>query len=55
MILEKSSPWMTVDTALFIVPAGEGKEDTSTVHFTEAKEKEVCFESLIYIKTVFIK
>ncbi|XP_008331450.1 EF-hand calcium-binding domain-containing protein 7 [Cynoglossus semilaevis] len=37
---EKSSPWMTVDTALFIVPAGEGKEDTSTVHFTEAKEKE---------------
>lgn len=34
---------MSVDTALFIMSAGETKEDSTLVGFTELKEKEVCF------------
>lgn len=34
---------MTVDTALFIVSAGETKEDSTLVGFTELKDKEVRF------------
>ncbi|XP_060934507.1 EF-hand calcium-binding domain-containing protein 7 [Limanda limanda] len=36
---DKSPPWMTVDTALFIMTAGEAKEE-SVVHFTESRDKE---------------
>lgn len=32
---------MTVDTALFVMSAGETKEDTNLVCFTESKDKEV--------------
>nr|XP_019953868.1 PREDICTED: EF-hand calcium-binding domain-containing protein 7 isoform X1 [Paralichthys olivaceus] len=38
---DKSPPWMTVDTVLFIMSAGETKEDSTVVHFTESKDKEV--------------
>ncbi|XP_023250273.1 EF-hand calcium-binding domain-containing protein 7 isoform X1 [Seriola lalandi dorsalis] len=37
---DKCSSWMTVDTALFIMSAGETKEDSTLVHFTESKDKE---------------
>uniref|UniRef100_I3JQE7 EF-hand calcium-binding domain-containing protein 7 n=1 Tax=Oreochromis niloticus TaxID=8128 RepID=I3JQE7_ORENI len=37
---DKSSAWMTVDTALFVMSAGETKEDTNLVCFTESKDKE---------------
>ncbi|XP_029003390.1 EF-hand calcium-binding domain-containing protein 7 [Betta splendens] len=37
---EKPSSWMTVDTALFIVSAGETKEDSALVCFTESKDKD---------------
>ncbi|KAG7242345.1 hypothetical protein INR49_024021 [Caranx melampygus] len=37
---DKSSSWMTVDTALFIMSAGENKEDSTLAHFTESKDKE---------------
>ncbi|XP_061593227.1 EF-hand calcium-binding domain-containing protein 7 [Cololabis saira] len=37
---DKSSSWMTVDTALFVMSAGETKEDTTLVCFTESKDKE---------------
>ncbi|KAK2908122.1 EF-hand calcium-binding domain-containing protein 7-like isoform X1 [Channa argus] len=36
----KSSSWMTVDTALFVMSAGETKEDSTLVCFTESKDKE---------------
>ncbi|KAK2835239.1 hypothetical protein Q5P01_015723 [Channa striata] len=36
----KSSSWMTVDTALFVTSAGETKEDSTLVCFTESKDKE---------------
>lgn len=39
---DKLSPWMTVDTALFVMSAGETKEDSTLVCFTESKDKEVC-------------
>lgn len=42
LFLEKPSSWMTVDTALFIVSAGETKEEATLVSFTESKDKEVC-------------
>lgn len=32
---------MEVDTALFLVAAGESKEDSTLVGFTESKDKEV--------------
>ncbi|KAL3047141.1 hypothetical protein OYC64_021381 [Pagothenia borchgrevinki] len=38
--LDLPSSWMTVDTALFITSAGETKEDSTLVCFTETKEKE---------------
>lgn len=38
---DRSSPWMTVDTTVFIMSAGENKEDSTLVHFTESKDKEV--------------
>ncbi|XP_074491018.1 EF-hand calcium-binding domain-containing protein 7 isoform X2 [Sebastes fasciatus] len=37
---DKLSPWMTVDTALFVMSAGETKEDSTLVCFTESKDKE---------------
>ncbi|XP_070817206.1 EF-hand calcium-binding domain-containing protein 7 isoform X2 [Chaetodon trifascialis] len=37
---DKASSWMTVDTALFVVSAGETKEDSTLVCFTESKDKE---------------
>lgn len=42
---DKPSPWMSVDTALFLMTAGETKEDSTLVCFTESKDKEVCYES----------
>lgn len=39
---DKPSSWMTVDTALFAMSAGETKEDSTLVCFTESKDKEVC-------------
>lgn len=43
--LDKPSSWMAVDTALFLMTAGETKEDSTLVAFTESKDKEVCGES----------
>ncbi|XP_041861216.1 EF-hand calcium-binding domain-containing protein 7 [Melanotaenia boesemani] len=37
---EKSSPWMAVDTALFVMSAGDTKEDSTLTCFTESKDKE---------------
>ncbi|MBN3316129.1 EFCB7 protein, partial [Atractosteus spatula] len=37
---EKPSPWMTVDTALFLVNANEKKEDSNLVCFTDVRDKE---------------
>ncbi|KAL2089699.1 hypothetical protein ACEWY4_014387 [Coilia grayii] len=37
---DKSSPWMSVDTALLGVTAGEGKEDSNVVCVTELRDKE---------------
>uniref|UniRef100_A0A8C4ILE1 EF-hand calcium-binding domain-containing protein 7 n=1 Tax=Dicentrarchus labrax TaxID=13489 RepID=A0A8C4ILE1_DICLA len=37
---DKPSSWMTVDTALFVMSAGETKEDSTLVCFTESKDKE---------------
>uniref|UniRef100_UPI0037E767BE EF-hand calcium-binding domain-containing protein 7 n=1 Tax=Semicossyphus pulcher TaxID=241346 RepID=UPI0037E767BE len=37
---DKPSSWMTVDTALFVISAGETKEDSTLVCFTESKDKE---------------
>ncbi|KAM7013175.1 EF-hand calcium-binding domain-containing protein 7 [Tautogolabrus adspersus] len=37
---DKPSPWMTVDTALFVTSAGETKEDSTLVCFTESKDRE---------------
>lgn len=37
---DKPSSWMTTDTALFVVSAGETKEDSTLVCFTESKDKE---------------
>uniref|UniRef100_A0A3Q3VL63 EF-hand calcium-binding domain-containing protein 7 n=1 Tax=Mola mola TaxID=94237 RepID=A0A3Q3VL63_MOLML len=37
---DKTSSWMTVDTALFVISAGETKEDSALVCFTESKDKE---------------
>ncbi|TKS74259.1 EF-hand calcium-binding domain-containing protein 7 [Collichthys lucidus] len=37
---DKPSSWMSVDTALFVMSAGETKEDSSLVCFTESKDKE---------------
>lgn len=31
-----------MDTALFVMTAGETKEDSTLVCFTESKDKEVC-------------
>lgn len=33
---------MAVDTALFVTSAGEAKEDSTLVGFTEARDREVC-------------
>lgn len=41
LFLEKPSSWMTVDTALFIMSAGETREEATLVCFTESKDKEV--------------
>ncbi|XP_029905098.1 EF-hand calcium-binding domain-containing protein 7 [Myripristis murdjan] len=37
---DKSSSWMTVDTALFVMSAGETKEDSTLMCFTELRDKE---------------
>ncbi|KAM9831607.1 EF-hand calcium-binding domain-containing protein 7 [Neosynchiropus ocellatus] len=37
---DKPSSWMTVDTALFVMSAGETREDSAFVCFTESKDKE---------------
>ncbi|XP_015234147.1 PREDICTED: EF-hand calcium-binding domain-containing protein 7 [Cyprinodon variegatus] len=37
---DKPQRWMNVDTALFVTSAGETKEDSSLVCFTESKDKE---------------
>ncbi|KAM4628882.1 EF-hand calcium-binding domain-containing protein 7 [Polymixia lowei] len=39
---DKSSSWMTVDTALFVMTAGETKEESTFVCFTESRDKEKC-------------
>lgn len=39
---DKPSSWMTVDTALFVMSAGEAKEDSALVCFTESRDREVC-------------
>ena len=39
---DKPSSWMTVDTALFVMSAGEIREESTLVCFTESKDKEVC-------------
>ncbi|MBN3302278.1 EFCB7 protein, partial [Amia calva] len=36
----KSSPWMAVDTALFIVTGNERKDDSNLVSFTELRDRE---------------
>lgn len=41
---DKPSSWTAVDTALFLMTAGETKEDSALVGFTESKDKEVCCE-----------
>lgn len=46
---DKTSSWMSVDTALFVVSAGETKEDSTLVCFTESKDKEVCLRMLMKI------
>uniref|UniRef100_A0A7N8X292 EF-hand calcium-binding domain-containing protein 7 n=1 Tax=Mastacembelus armatus TaxID=205130 RepID=A0A7N8X292_9TELE len=37
---DSSASWMTVDTVLFVMSAGETKEDATLVCFTESKDKE---------------
>ncbi|XP_028443612.1 EF-hand calcium-binding domain-containing protein 7 isoform X1 [Perca flavescens] len=37
---DKPSSWMTVDTALFVMSAGEIREESTLVCFTESKDKE---------------
>ncbi|XP_044218419.1 EF-hand calcium-binding domain-containing protein 7 isoform X1 [Thunnus albacares] len=37
---DKPSSWMTVDTSIFVMSAGETKEDSMFVCFTESKDKE---------------
>ncbi|XP_028259706.1 EF-hand calcium-binding domain-containing protein 7 [Parambassis ranga] len=37
---DKASSWLTVDTAVFVMTAGETKEDSTFVCFTESKDKE---------------
>uniref|UniRef100_A0A3P8ST22 EF-hand calcium-binding domain-containing protein 7 n=1 Tax=Amphiprion percula TaxID=161767 RepID=A0A3P8ST22_AMPPE len=37
---DKTPSWMTVDTVLFVMSAGESKEDSTLVCFTESKDKE---------------
>lgn len=37
---DKPSSWMSVDTALFLMTAGETKEDSTLVCLTESKDKE---------------
>ncbi|KAM3876198.1 EF-hand calcium-binding domain-containing protein 7 [Diretmus argenteus] len=39
---DKSSSCMTVDTALFVTSAGETKEESTLVCFTESRDKETC-------------
>lgn len=38
---EKPSPWMCVDTALYLVTGNKTKEDSTLVCFTELRDKEV--------------
>nr|XP_046247099.1 EF-hand calcium-binding domain-containing protein 7 [Scatophagus argus] len=37
---DKPSSWITVDTALFVTSAGETKDDSTLVCFTESKDRE---------------
>uniref|UniRef100_A0A6Q2ZAC6 EF-hand calcium-binding domain-containing protein 7 n=1 Tax=Esox lucius TaxID=8010 RepID=A0A6Q2ZAC6_ESOLU len=37
---EKSSPWMSVDTAVFVVSGKDSKQETNLVCFTESRDKE---------------
>ncbi|XP_051929392.1 EF-hand calcium-binding domain-containing protein 7 isoform X2 [Hippocampus zosterae] len=37
---DKSSPWMNVDTALFVMLAGDTEEDSTLLCFTSTKDKE---------------
>lgn len=37
---DKPSPWMSVDTALLVLTANEGKEDSNVVCLTELRDKE---------------
>ncbi|XP_067315911.1 EF-hand calcium-binding domain-containing protein 7 [Pseudorasbora parva] len=39
-IPEKPSPWMSVDTALYVVTGNKTKEDSTLVCFTELRDKE---------------
>lgn len=45
---DKPSAWMTVDTALFVTSAGEAKEDSALVCFTESRDREVCLRDFVY-------
>lgn len=41
---------MTVDTALFVMAAGETKEESTLVGFTESKDKDVCVEICVHLR-----
>lgn len=43
---------MAVDTALFVTSAGEAKEDSTLVCFTEARDREVCLSFKQQIRMV---
>lgn len=43
-----------MDTALFVTSAGETKEDSTLVCFTETKEKEVCLCVCTWTKHLLI-
>lgn len=52
---DKPSSWMTVDTSLFVMSAGETKEDSMFVCFTESKDKEVCLFGCVERCTFLVK
>lgn len=53
---EKPSPWMCVDTALYVVMGSETKEDSNLVCLTELRDKEVgkCVHFLSKYNSIYI-
>uniref|UniRef100_A0A671W7D3 EF-hand calcium-binding domain-containing protein 7 n=1 Tax=Sparus aurata TaxID=8175 RepID=A0A671W7D3_SPAAU len=51
---DKPSSWMTVDTALFVTSAGETKEDSTFVCFTESKDKEYVWRGELNAGTYYL-